>query len=58
MEVEIHTDFNNLHKMPSLKSLSPFTYQMSKIYTLEIFKKFEKEVLGVSVQGGFNDNDF
>ncbi|KAM5580821.1 hypothetical protein ABKV19_010166 [Rosa sericea] len=48
LEVEVQADFNNLHKLPSLKSPSPFGYQMSKIYTLEIFKRFEEEVLGIS----------
>lgn len=57
MEVKIQTDFNNLHKMPSLKSLSPFAYQMSKIYTLEIFKTFEKVVLGVSACNTINHKE-
>ena len=47
-EKETHANFNTWHKKPPLKSPSPFEKQMSTIYTHEIFKKFQVEVLGAS----------
>ena len=45
---EIHADFNTWHKEPVLKSPSPFEKQMSSLYTHEVFKKFQAEVLGAA----------
>ncbi|KAI5353688.1 hypothetical protein L3X38_006582 [Prunus dulcis] len=47
-EAATHADFKTLHKEPTLKSPSPFEKQMSVIYTHEIFRKFQLQVLGVS----------
>jgi hypothetical protein len=46
-EAEKQADFNTWHKEPVLKTPSPFEKQMSVIYTHEIFKKFQAEVLGL-----------
>ncbi|KAL5819650.1 hypothetical protein ACOSQ4_023492 [Xanthoceras sorbifolium] len=45
-EKEAHANFKTWHKEPVLKSPSPFEKQMSTIYTHEVFKKFQVEVLG------------
>jgi hypothetical protein len=47
-EAEKQAYFNTWHKQPVLKTPSPFEKQMSVIYTHEIFKKFQVEVLGLS----------
>ncbi|KAK9206962.1 hypothetical protein WN943_017245 [Citrus x changshan-huyou] len=47
-ENEAYASFSTLHKKPVLKSPSPFAKQMSRIYTHEVFKKFQVEVLGAS----------
>jgi hypothetical protein len=47
-EAEKQADFNTWHKQPVLRTPSPFEKQMSTIYTHEIFKKFQAEVLGLS----------
>lgn len=47
-EKEAYASFSTLHKKPVLKSPSPFEKQMSRIYTHEVFKKFQVEVLGAS----------
>ncbi|XP_027362311.1 protein FAR-RED ELONGATED HYPOCOTYL 3-like isoform X2 [Abrus precatorius] len=46
-EEEAKAEFETLHKQPVLKSPSPFGKQMVELYTHEIFKKFQSEVLGV-----------
>ncbi|CAL1385904.1 unnamed protein product [Linum trigynum] len=46
-EEESIADFDTLHKLPALKSPSPWERQMSTVYTHTIFKKFQVEVLGV-----------
>ncbi|KAF8397853.1 hypothetical protein HHK36_016778 [Tetracentron sinense] len=46
-EMETKADFDTWHKIPTLKSYSPYEKQMSTFYTHEIFKKFQVEVLGV-----------
>ncbi|GAU46502.1 hypothetical protein TSUD_285840 [Trifolium subterraneum] len=47
-EAKMQADFNTWHKQPILKAPSPFEKQMSLIYTNEVFKKFQIEVLGLS----------
>ncbi|GKV25485.1 hypothetical protein SLEP1_g34922 [Rubroshorea leprosula] len=47
-EAEKQADFNSWQKQPSLKTPSPFEKQMSMIYTHEVFKKFQVEILGIS----------
>ncbi|KAK2420433.1 FRS (FAR1 Related Sequences) transcription factor family [Trifolium repens] len=47
-EAEMQADFNTWHKQPVLRTPSPFEKQMSMIYTHEVFKKFQVEVLGLS----------
>lgn len=47
-EEEAKADFDAWHETPELKSPSPFEKQMSLVYTHEIFKKFQVEVLGVA----------
>ncbi|XP_020244841.1 protein FAR-RED IMPAIRED RESPONSE 1-like isoform X2 [Asparagus officinalis] len=47
-EAERHANFNTWHKEPAVKTPSLFERQMSGIYTHELFKKFQVEVLGVS----------
>jgi len=47
-EAEKQVDFKTWHKQPVLRTPSPFEKQMSMIYTHEIFKKFQVEVLGLS----------
>jgi hypothetical protein len=47
-EAEMQADFNTWHKQPILKTPSLFEKQMSLIYTHEVFKKFQIEVLGLS----------
>ncbi|KAH0688427.1 hypothetical protein KY290_019290 [Solanum tuberosum] len=45
---EAKANFDAWHEMPELKSPSPFEKQMLLLYTHEIFKKFQVEVLGAS----------
>ncbi|XP_043707523.1 protein FAR-RED IMPAIRED RESPONSE 1-like [Telopea speciosissima] len=45
-EEESRADFDSKHGLPALKSHSPYEKQMSTIYTHELFKKFQVEVLG------------
>ncbi|KAK6795980.1 hypothetical protein RDI58_009435 [Solanum bulbocastanum] len=47
-EEEAKANFDAWHEMPELKSPSPFEKQMLLLYTHEIFKKFQVEVLGAS----------
>ncbi|KAA8522660.1 hypothetical protein F0562_009178 [Nyssa sinensis] len=47
-EEEARADFDVWHETPELKSPSPFEKQMSLVYTHEIFKKFQVEVLGAA----------
>ncbi|XVE78849.1 hypothetical protein DITRI_Ditri14bG0011100 [Diplodiscus trichospermus] len=47
-EEEAKADFNAWHETPELKSPSPFEKQISLVYTHEIFKKFQVEVLGAA----------
>ncbi|KAJ4975302.1 hypothetical protein NE237_000408 [Protea cynaroides] len=44
---EADADFSTWHGTPALKSHSPYEKQMSTIYTHEIFKKFQLEVMGI-----------
>ncbi|XP_026402846.1 protein FAR1-RELATED SEQUENCE 4-like isoform X2 [Papaver somniferum] len=45
-EKEAHADFESRQTVLPLKSPSPYEKQMSSIYTREIFKKFQYEVMG------------
>ncbi|CAL1409527.1 unnamed protein product [Linum trigynum] len=47
-EEEAKADFDAWHEVPELKSPSPFEKQVHLIYTHEIFKKFQLEVLGAA----------
>ncbi|XAR60398.1 hypothetical protein NMG60_11033753 [Bertholletia excelsa] len=47
-EEEAKAEFDAWHETPELKSPSPFEKQMSLVYTHEIFKKFQVEVLGAA----------
>ncbi|GKU94079.1 hypothetical protein SLEP1_g7615 [Rubroshorea leprosula] len=47
-EEEAKANFDAWHETPELKSPSPFEKQISLIYTHEIFKKFQVEVLGAA----------
>ncbi|XP_015573890.1 protein FAR1-RELATED SEQUENCE 4 isoform X2 [Ricinus communis] len=47
-EEEARADFDAWHETPELKSPSPFEKKMSLVYTHEIFKKFQVEVLGAA----------
>ncbi|XP_022146532.1 protein FAR1-RELATED SEQUENCE 4 isoform X2 [Momordica charantia] len=47
-EEEAKSNFDAWHETPELKSPSPFEKQMSLVYTHEIFKKFQMEVLGAA----------
>lgn len=47
-EEEAKANFDAWHETPELKSPSPFEKQMTLVYTHEIFKKFQVEVLGAS----------
>ncbi|XP_021863921.1 protein FAR1-RELATED SEQUENCE 4 isoform X2 [Spinacia oleracea] len=47
-EEEAKAEFDAWHEAPELKSPSPFEKQMSCVYTHEIFKKFQVEVLGAA----------
>lgn len=47
-EEQAKADFDAWHETPELKSPSPFEKQLSFIYTHEIFKKFQVEVLGAA----------
>ncbi|XP_010254494.1 PREDICTED: protein FAR1-RELATED SEQUENCE 4-like isoform X2 [Nelumbo nucifera] len=46
-EKESKAESDSWHGTPALKSYSPYEKQMSTIYTHEIFKKFQVEVLGI-----------
>lgn len=46
-EDEAKSDFDSWHRQPGLKSPSPYGKQMAQIYTHDVFKKFQVEVLGV-----------
>ncbi|KAK6919809.1 MULE transposase domain [Dillenia turbinata] len=48
LEEEAKADFETRHRNPTLKSLSPFEMQMSKVYTHQMFRKFQVEVLGMT----------
>ncbi|CAE6186628.1 unnamed protein product [Arabidopsis arenosa] len=45
-EEEEKAEIETLYKQPGLKSPSPFGKQMAEVYTREMFKKFQVEVLG------------
>ncbi|CAO2840134.1 unnamed protein product [Amaranthus hypochondriacus] len=47
-EEEAKAEFDAWHEAPELKSPSPFEKQMSWVYTGEILKKFQVEVLGAA----------
>ncbi|KAL3511683.1 hypothetical protein ACH5RR_024400 [Cinchona calisaya] len=47
-EEEAKANFDAWHETPELKSPSPFEKQMMFVYTHEIFKKFQVEVLGAA----------
>ncbi|CAI9268548.1 unnamed protein product [Lactuca saligna] len=47
-EEQAKADFDTWHDTPELKSPSPFEKQLSFVYTHEIFKKFQDEVLGAA----------
>ncbi|CAA7042528.1 unnamed protein product [Microthlaspi erraticum] len=47
-EEEAKADFDAWHEAPELKSPSPFEKQMLLVYTHEIFKKFQVEILGAA----------
>ncbi|KAL3840811.1 hypothetical protein ACJIZ3_025402 [Penstemon smallii] len=47
-EEEAKANFDAWHETPELKSPSPFEKQMLLVYTHEIFKKFQIEVLGAA----------
>ncbi|GMI81579.1 CHLOROPLAST DIVISION MUTANT 25, FAR1-related sequence 4 [Hibiscus trionum] len=47
-EEEAKADFSAWHETPELKSPSPFEKQISIVYTHEVFKKFQVEVLGAA----------
>ncbi|PIN04793.1 hypothetical protein CDL12_22675 [Handroanthus impetiginosus] len=47
-EEEAKANFDAWHETPDLKSPSPFEKQMLLVYTHEIFKKFQMEVLGAA----------
>ncbi|XP_010277289.1 PREDICTED: protein FAR1-RELATED SEQUENCE 4-like [Nelumbo nucifera] len=44
---EERADFDTYHKTPDLKTGSPYEEQMASVYTLDIFKKFQDEVLQI-----------
>lgn len=47
-EEEAKAEFDSWHEAPELRSPSPFEKQMFWVYTHEIFKKFQVEVLGAA----------
>ncbi|VVA95480.1 unnamed protein product [Arabis nemorensis] len=47
-EEEAKADFDAWHEAPEVKSPSPFEKQMLNVYTHEIFRKFQLEVLGAA----------
>ncbi|CAI0449987.1 unnamed protein product [Linum tenue] len=47
-EEEAKADFDAWHEVPELKSPSPFEKQVHLVYTHEIFRKFQLEVLGAA----------
>lgn len=47
-EEEAKSNFDAWHETPELKSPSPFEKQMSLVYTHEVFKNFQVEVLGAA----------
>ncbi|XP_009351809.2 protein FAR1-RELATED SEQUENCE 4 [Pyrus x bretschneideri] len=47
-EEEAKANFDAWHGTPELKSPSPFEKQMSLVYTHEVFKNFQVEVLGAA----------
>uniref|UniRef100_A0A1J3IH65 Protein FAR1-RELATED SEQUENCE n=1 Tax=Noccaea caerulescens TaxID=107243 RepID=A0A1J3IH65_NOCCA len=47
-EEEAKADFDAWHEAPELKSPSPFEKQMLLVYTHEIFRKFQVEILGAA----------
>ncbi|KAL9261661.1 FAR1-RELATED SEQUENCE 4-like protein [Drosera capensis] len=48
LQEEAKSEFESWHEEPELKSPSPFEKQMAFVYTHEIFKKFQVEVLGAA----------
>ncbi|XP_058083412.1 protein FAR1-RELATED SEQUENCE 4-like [Magnolia sinica] len=47
-EKEAQADFETYQKPPTLSTPSPFEKQGASVYTKEIFKKFQVEILGMS----------
>lgn len=56
-EEEAKANFDAWHDTPELKSPSPFEKQMLFVYTHEIFKKFQVEVLGAAACHLKKEND-
>ncbi|KAI4313829.1 hypothetical protein L6164_026779 [Bauhinia variegata] len=56
-EEEAKANFDAWHETPELKSPSPFEKQMLLVYTHEIFKKFQVEVLGAAACHLKKEND-
>ncbi|XP_077245563.1 protein FAR1-RELATED SEQUENCE 4-like [Tasmannia lanceolata] len=47
-EKEAQADFETLQTKPPLKTPSPFEVQLASVYTRDIFKRFQIEVLGMA----------
>ncbi|KAG5114817.1 hypothetical protein JHK82_038086 [Glycine max] len=56
-EEEAKANFDAWHETPDLKSPSPFEKQMLSVYTHEIFRKFQVEVLGAAACHLKKEND-
>ncbi|KAL2332188.1 hypothetical protein Fmac_019769 [Flemingia macrophylla] len=56
-EEEAKANFDAWHETPELKSPSPFEKQMLSVYTHEVFRKFQVEVLGAAACHLKKEND-
>uniref|UniRef100_A0A7N0TUD7 Protein FAR1-RELATED SEQUENCE n=2 Tax=Kalanchoe fedtschenkoi TaxID=63787 RepID=A0A7N0TUD7_KALFE len=57
-EEEAKANFDGWHETPDLKTPSPFEKQTLLVYTHEIFKKFQIEVLGAAACHLKKENDY
>ncbi|KAH0654468.1 hypothetical protein KY289_032146 [Solanum tuberosum] len=56
-EEEAKADIESRHRLPTIKTLSPYEKQMSTVYTNSVFMKFQAEVFGVAACTILNEGE-
>ncbi|XP_010323949.1 protein FAR1-RELATED SEQUENCE 2 isoform X1 [Solanum lycopersicum] len=56
-EEEAKADIETRHRLPTIKTLSPYEKQMSTVYTNAVFMKFQAEVFGVAACTILNEGE-